>query len=158
MSRRARTSRPGPAPPCYHLPVAGLSWDALSADYAAYHATRGNRLCHAVGIPLIILALVRWTQVAPLAPAPLVALILPVYLFWDLRLALGMAVVVAGLSGLALFLTNVAAFAAFVLGWAFQAVGHAVFEKKRAAFSKNLVHLLVGPAWILQELLGPRRR
>lgn len=138
--------------------MTGLSWDVLSADYASYHTTRGNRLCHAFGIPLIILALVRWTQVAPLAPAPLAALILPVYLFWDLRLALAMAALVAVLSGLALFLTNGAALAAFLLGWGFQAVGHAVFEKRRAAFQKNLVHLLVGPAWILQELLGPRPR
>lgn len=133
--------------------MARYSWEALSADYASYHTTRGNRACHAVGIPLIILALVRWTQVGPLAPMPLVAFILPVYLFWDLRLALGMAALVAGLSGVALFLTPAAALAAFVLGWAFQAAGHAVFEKKRAAFQKNLVHLLVGPAWIIQKFL-----
>lgn len=129
------------------------TWAALSADYASYHTTRGNRACHAVGIPLIILALVRWTQVGPLAPLPLVAFVLPVYLLWDRRLALAMAVLVAGLSGLALLLTPAAALAAFVLGWAFQAAGHAVFERKRAAFQKNLVHLLVGPAWIMQELL-----
>ena len=129
-----------------------FSWAALSADYATYHTTRGNRVCHAVGIPLIVLALVRWTQLAPLSPVPWVALVLPVYFIWDLRLALGMAAMIAALSAVAPYMTPAAALAAFVLGWAFQAVGHAVYEKRRAAFQKNLVHLLVGPAWILAEL------
>ena len=37
-----------------------MGWKELSADYAAYHETRGNRVCHALGIPLIILGLLRF--------------------------------------------------------------------------------------------------
>lgn len=129
----------------------GLSWESLSVDYASYHTTKGNRVCHLIGIPLIILALVRWTQVGPLSPVPLLALVLPVYLYWGVRLALGMAALVGALSWLAVFLNPSAALGAFILGWGFQALGHAVFEKKSAAFQKNLVHLLVGPAWIIQK-------
>jgi uncharacterized membrane protein YGL010W len=41
----------------------------------------------------------------------------------------------------------------FVFGWACQLVGHQVFEKNRPAFSRDLVHLLVGPLWIARKLL-----
>ncbi len=47
--------------------------------------------------------------------------------------------------------------AAFVVGWIFQAVGHAVYEKNRPAFFRNLLHLLVGPLFLVNELLGVRR-
>ena len=48
--------------------------------------------------------------------------------------------------------------AAFVAGWIFQGIGHAVYEKKSPAFFRNLVHLLVGPAYLVNEALGIRRR
>ena len=47
--------------------------------------------------------------------------------------------------------------AAFVVGWIFQAIGHAVYEKNRPAFFKNLLHLLVGPLFLVNELLKVRR-
>jgi uncharacterized membrane protein YGL010W len=47
--------------------------------------------------------------------------------------------------------------AAFVVGWIFQAIGHAVYEKNRPAFFKNLLHLLVGPLFLANELLKIRR-
>ena len=47
--------------------------------------------------------------------------------------------------------------AAFVVGWIFQAVGHAVYEKNRPAFFRNLLHLLVGPLFLINELLRLRR-
>jgi uncharacterized membrane protein YGL010W len=47
--------------------------------------------------------------------------------------------------------------AAFALGWIFQAIGHAVYEKSSPAFFRNLVHLLVGPAFLVNEALGIRR-
>jgi uncharacterized membrane protein YGL010W len=47
---------------------------------------------------------------------------------------------------------------AFGVGWVFQAVGHTVYEKNRPAFFKNLVHLLVGPLFLMNEILRVRRR
>ena len=45
------------------------------------------------------------------------------------------------------------AFGLFVAGWTFQLVGHAVYEKNRPAFLRNLRHLLIGPLWIARELI-----
>ena len=53
-------------------------------------------------------------------------------------------------------MTTEAKVGAFVLGWAFQGVGHGVFEKNSPAFLKNLVHLLVGPAYLVNEVLRIR--
>lgn len=47
--------------------------------------------------------------------------------------------------------------AAFVVGWIFQAIGHARYEKNSPAFFRNLVHLLVGPAYMVNEALHMRR-
>ena len=126
-----------------------MGWKELSADYASYHETPGNRVCHAVGIPLIILGLLRFL--------PGLVLVWPVYWIWDRRIGTGMAAVLAVLWLASKFLSPGLALGLFVLGWAFQAVGHIVFEKRKAAFQKNLVHLLVGPAWILQERFGRPR-
>jgi uncharacterized membrane protein YGL010W len=46
--------------------------------------------------------------------------------------------------------------AAFAVGWIFQGVGHAVYEKNRPAFFRNLLHLLVGPLFLMNELLKVR--
>ncbi len=42
----------------------------------------------------------------------------------------------------------------FLGGWAVQFLGHALFEKSSPAFLRNLLHLLVGPAWLVQRALG----
>jgi len=38
------------------------------------------------------------------------------------------------------------------IGWAFQVVGHSVYEKNRPAFARNVLHLLIGPLWIARKL------
>jgi uncharacterized membrane protein YGL010W len=43
---------------------------------------------------------------------------------------------------------------AFAVGWVFQGIGHAVYEKNRPAFLRNLVHLMIGPAYLVAEALG----
>jgi uncharacterized membrane protein YGL010W len=43
--------------------------------------------------------------------------------------------------------------ALFVLGWIFQFIGHSVYEKRQPAFFRNVVHLLVGPLWILNDII-----
>lgn len=127
-----------------------LNWKALSEDYGHYHTAAGNRYCHMVGIPLIVLAVVRWTQFGAL---PLTALVLPLYLLWSPLLGIAMACVIGAMAAVALVLPVWAAPAAFVLGWVFQFVGHIVYEKKSPAFQDNLIHLLVGPMWVLREIL-----
>jgi uncharacterized membrane protein YGL010W len=42
--------------------------------------------------------------------------------------------------------------ALFIGGWILQFIGHARYEKQSPAFLNNLLHLLVGPLWILEDL------
>ena len=123
------------------------------SDYARYHESPGNRLCHAMGIPLIMLAVVRWTQWPGLPWIPGAAAVLPLYIYWDAGLGLAMAGVILFMATVAPLLSPGAVWGAFILGWIFQFVGHAVFEKKSPAFTRNLIHLLVGPMWILKKAL-----
>jgi uncharacterized membrane protein YGL010W len=130
-----------------------LNWPELSKDYSQAHQTEGNQMCHTIGIPLIVLAIVHWTQWPSWNPVPLVALLLPIYYLWNIRLGIAMTVFLFILAVIAHFLNGWVCLALFIIGWIFQFVGHAKYEKNHPAFTKNLLHLLVGPAWILQKRL-----
>ena len=137
--------------------------DSLLSDYAFYHQTTGNKICHFIGIPLIIfslLALLRpvvlmdWFTAAEL----LIVLSVVYYLILDVRLALGMLLVVAALDFAAWKIADFRiGMAALIIGWIFQGIGHAVYEKRSPAFTRNLVHLLVGPIFLLNEVLHVRK-
>jgi uncharacterized membrane protein YGL010W len=80
------------------------------------------------------------------------------YVVLDPRLALSMLVTVSILDFAARALNSpMFALILFVAGWIFQAIGHAVFEKNSPAFLKNLVHLMIGPIFLLNEILHIRR-
>ncbi len=138
--------------------------DALLSDYASYHRTRGNLVCHAVGITLIVFGIVSMLLAIPL-PAEsftvaevLIAAGFLFYLTLDATLAAAMLAELALLDLVARAVGDWrVGLAAFALGWVFQAIGHARFEKNRPAFFKNLVHLLVGPLFLANELLKLRR-
>jgi uncharacterized membrane protein YGL010W len=134
----------------------GLGYAALRADYAAYHRTAGNRRCHAAGVPLIAFAVVAWSRFG--TGLPVAALLLPVYFLWDARVGGLLTTFVFASALLAARLPGWAPAAAFLAGWAFQLYGHAVYEKKSPAFTRNFAHLLVGPAWVAAELAGLRAR
>ena len=134
----------------------------LFADYAQYHRTAGNKFFHRIGIPLIMLTLfgllarvniVKTDSVRIDAAVVLIFLATIYYLWLEWRLGLAMlgVSIIFYIAGAALPLSvNVAL---FVLGWIFQFIGHSVYEKKQPAFMRNMVHLLVGPLWILNDLL-----
>jgi uncharacterized membrane protein YGL010W len=133
------------------------------ADYAAFHGTPGNKACHYVGIPLIVLSLFAMLGTVPLftvgaytvtAAEALVVLATAYYLTLDAGLALLMLVASAVLVALGRPIPMAAAVALFVLGWVFQFIGHYVYEKRSPAFYRNLAHLLVGPLWILAKATG----
>jgi len=138
--------------------------ERLFADYADAHRTAGNRACHAVGIPLIVASIVaalaqvriagEWSAAEPaiaLASAAAIAIDAPlgtVLLAFVLACDFGArAAAPAAGRGTVAF----AAAAAFAVGWIFQLVGHAAYEKNRPAFLRNLRHLLVGPLWIARK-------
>ncbi len=141
--------------------------DALLADYADNHRTRGNVACHFVGIPMIVfgglsmlsaIALLRTPFFTVTAAELLIVLAMVEYVRLDLRLAVAMGMVAVFLDLVARGLGDwrIGA-AAFVVGWVFQGIGHSVYEKRSPAFLRNLVHLVVGPIFLINEVLHVRR-
>ncbi|MFN2632913.1 MAG: DUF962 domain-containing protein [Thermoanaerobaculia bacterium] len=137
--------------------------DALLAEYGSYHRTRGNFACHAVGVPLIAFGILSFLRLVPLplagwtAAETLIAAAFVFYAALDLPLAVALLVPEA-LLDLAAHATDSwkVGLAAFVVGWIFQGIGHARYEKKAPAFLRNLVHLLIGPLFLVNELLRVR--
>jgi len=71
-----------------------------------------------------------------------------------------MAVVIAPLLILAFWVSllswklNISLFLLlFIGGWILQFIGHTVFEKRRPAFTDNLIQLLIGPLFFVIEIL-----
>jgi uncharacterized membrane protein YGL010W len=138
--------------------------DALLSDYETSHRSRGNFRCHVVGVTLIVFGILSLLNAVPLVGSWTLseALLAAVFFFYvALDPLLAVAVVGAGavldLAARAIGNWRVGA-GAFVVGWIFQAIGHAVYEKAKPAFLRNLVHLLVGPAYLVNEALGIRPR
>jgi uncharacterized membrane protein YGL010W len=138
--------------------------DALFADYGASHRARGNILCHAAGITLIVFGLLCFLARIPIAgiwtaSELLVGLAFAFYAAMDLPVALAMLGYAAILDFAARSAQSLPlGLAAFVAGWVLQGIGHAVYEKNRPAFLRNLVHLLIGPAYLVAEALRLRPR
>lgn len=165
-----RTTFAGRAPPPFYnlRAMDGVRRiDAFLADYGSYHRTRGNVACHAAGITLILfgslslLGALHIGTLGPIAPLSAAELVLAAavlfYLALDVPLALAMLVELTALDlGARAIGDWRVGLGAFVLGWVFQGIGHAVYEKNKPAFVKNLVHLMVGPVFLVNELLGLR--
>ena len=133
------------------------------SDYSSFHRTPGNKACHYVGIPLIVLSLFALLARVPLfelggftftAAEALILASTAYYLTLDVALAAMMLFASVLLAAGGRLLPVPAAVALFVLGWVFQFVGHYVYEKKSPAFFRNFAHLLVGPLWILARVSG----
>jgi uncharacterized membrane protein YGL010W len=136
--------------------------EALFDDYASYHRTAGNKTFHRLGIPMIMLTLIGMLTQVKLGiiggvnfdfAMILIAAASAYYFVVEWRLALPMIAVsiVFYFVGAAIpFWINAAL---FVLGWIFQFIGHKVYEHKNPAFFRNFQHLLIGPLWILNDLV-----
>jgi uncharacterized membrane protein YGL010W len=135
---------------------------SLFADYASFHQTRGNKWFHRAGIPMIMLTLLGMlarVEIPALTGVRIDAAILLVaaaglyYLVLEWRLGLAMigVSIIFYIAGAAIpFVVNVAF---FVLGWVLQFIGHSVYERRQPAFFQNFVHLLIGPLWILNDVV-----
>lgn len=133
------------------------------SDYQAYHQSEGNKVTHYFGIPMIMIAILGLlARIAPEGDAlvrldggtVILALAAAWYITKDWRIGAPFIVFTYGLyfAGRAMSLPWLWGF--FVVGWVLQLVGHAVWEKRSPAFTKNLEHLLVGPIWIFAKLMG----
>lgn len=131
----------------------------LFADYAAHHRTKGNKMFHRVGIPLIVLTLIAMLARVIInvggVHLDLAMILIAVsgiyYIALDWRLGTLMLLVNAVFYFLGSFMPLWLDVTLFVLGWIFQFIGHSVYEKQQPAFFRNFVHLLVGPLWILND-------
>jgi uncharacterized membrane protein YGL010W len=139
------------------------------AMYAEYHRDSRNCATHYVGIPMLFLAailpLALWpftilgmkTTAATLlvAPAVLGWMLLDVGVGLAMLAAIVPLVLAAEAIGRHASTTTVwsIAVALFAVGWAFQIVGHAVFERRRPALFDNLVQMLIGPMFVTAKVL-----
>ena len=145
----------------------------LMVMYAQYHRDRRNIRTHWVGIPLIVVAIgmglsmLQWQVMGITITAAWLAWALSAvwYLTRGHR-GLGAATVVLMtlLIGLAhVWVESLAqttgalpvwavALGVFVVGWVLQFVGH-YFEGRKPAFTDDLIGLLVGPMFVVGEVL-----
>ena len=138
--------------------------DAL-AHYRLYHRDRRNVATHALGIPLIVLAveilLSRPVWELPgftLTPAVIATVAAALYyLKLDKLLGGALALVLVGMARFGLEIAQMqtavwlgSGLALFVLGWAFQFLGHH-FEGRKPAFLDDLRSLLTGPLFVTAE-------
>lgn len=136
--------------------------DQLLAHYAAYHLDKRNVALHALGVPLIVLAVAVGLTLVPTAPLNLAWLACLLVCAWYLTRGVALLGVVstAMLVGLVLLAEVLAALpqgwligaGLFALGWAMQLLGH-LLERRKPAFTNDLVSLPVGPMFVVAELL-----
>jgi uncharacterized membrane protein YGL010W len=140
----------------------------LLAQYAAYHRDRRNILSHFVGIPLIVFAIGVLLarphmpiQGLVVTPAWIVFALAAIWYLTRGALGLGIAtcLAVAALMVLAhsaadssLVMQLAWGLGGFVIGWIIQFVGH-WYEGRKPAFVDDLVGLLVGPMFVVAEVL-----
>ena len=134
----------------------------LFADYAAYHQTAGNKLFHRMGIPMIMFSLIGMLTQVPLIDVAtvkldvamiLIAAASAYYFVIEWRLALAMIAISIAFYFIGAYVSLWINAGLFVLGWIFQFIGHKVYEHKNPAFFRNFVHLLIGPLWILNDVV-----
>ena len=135
-------------------------------QYAAYHRDRRNIATHFVGVPMIVFALVLAQAVVavPLGPVTLtLAAITSIaacvyYLLLDRVLGSAMVVILflmnAGASEVTARLgvgpSLAWALGIFIVGWAFQFLGHK-YEGMKPAFYDDVKQLLIGPLFVCSE-------
>lgn len=138
---------------------------ARLSEYEGFHRSGKNELCHYFGIPAIIAGAASVLGHVPLVRfdawqvtlADVVALAIVVFYVRSARwlgVVTGVLMGILVLAGRALPWT--VGLGLFLGGWAVQFFGHAVYEKKSPAFLGNLLHLLVGPAWLVERALARR--
>ena len=139
-----------------------LDMRASIAEFSRWHQNAANRACHDIGIPTVAIAALGLLARLSFGPElPLVRqldaglLVLGAALVFDLvhewRLAPFVAVLGLGCWAIGRELSLPMLGVVFVVGWIFQLGGYRVAERNAPAFATNLVHLLVGPRWLVNR-------
>jgi uncharacterized membrane protein YGL010W len=138
------------------------------ADYVEYHRDPRNCAMHVFGILTLFLAAILPLSLWPVhvfgVPATVATImVLPVLIYWMLLdAALGIAILAVAilLLSTATMIVNHASIATvwsisavlIVIGVAFQAVGHRLFERRQPSLVHNPTHLLLGPIFVMAKL------
>jgi uncharacterized membrane protein YGL010W len=142
----------------------------LLGQYAEYHRDRRNILTHFIGVPMIVFGvcvlLAGWQFAVAgvlLTPAWLVFAAVAAWYLTRGHLGIGLATTL-GVGLLALLAHRVSGgplaswlawgLGFFAVGWVIQFIGH-YYEGKKPAFADDIVGLLVGPMFVVLELLAP---
>jgi uncharacterized membrane protein YGL010W len=116
-----------------------------------------NRIFHSFGIPLIVLGVMGLLSQLHLGPLDLAlvvaAAVIAYYAVIDFGGALLCLLVFAALYAIAVHLPWQLNLTAFVAGWVCQLVGHRI-EGTKPKFLENLIYLLIGPLYIVEEIFG----
>ncbi|MRV75853.1 DUF962 domain-containing protein [Duganella sp. FT92W] len=137
------------------------------SKYAEYHRDTRNIATHFIGIPMIVAAVAILLSrpafsaggITLSAATVLTAAALAYYFMLDI----GFGLIMAALMGAALWLGQWSAaqdtatwlalgVGGFVVGWIFQFVGH-YYEGRKPAFVDDLSGLIIGPLFVVAELL-----
>ncbi|SAL61044.1 PF06127 family protein [Caballeronia arvi] len=146
--------------------------DQLS-QYAAYHRDRRNVATHFIGIPLIVLAIAAllskptwpvFSGAFMLTPACVLFALATLYYLWlDVPLGIAMGCVSALSAAFGQWAAShttaiwlAIGIGLFVTGWVFQFIGHVRYEHRKPAFVDDIIGLLIGPLFILVELMFGR--
>lgn len=131
--------------------------------YESFHRHPMNKLCHYVGIPLIVfhvIAMLDWVLLGHLGGReitlayPLFALVIGWYFTLDAKLAPLMAVWYGLCIPLGWYAPWSVIYGAAAVGWTIQLLGHLVWEKRSPAFLANLLQALIGPLYFAAKATG----
>ena len=139
-------------------------------DYEQYHQHKTNKLCHNLGVPLVMFSLlgllaqvVLWSPSLDFGMDGLFRMDLGLLVFlWgagfaiktDFKLSIPFILFTALNYLVARHLSIGVLVALQILGWVFQLVGHYAYEKRSPAFLTTLSHLFVGPMWVFARWIG----
>ena len=138
--------------------------------YQQQHTNKMNRLTHYIGIPAIVFAILmvfNWISIDIAAKIQfsfswiLLVSVLIYYFNLNKRLSLAAAIVLIPFTWLATLIARPTPapmhftlfFILFFGGWILQFVGH-FFEKQKPAFMLSASQLLIGPLFVLIELIA----
>ncbi|MBK4737441.1 Mpo1 family 2-hydroxy fatty acid dioxygenase [Noviherbaspirillum pedocola] len=144
------------------------------AQYASYHRDPRNVATHFIGIPLIVIAITALLSrpqfdlggivLSPALVAAAAALVF--YFLLDLGFGLIMTALMLPILWFGAWSATLGTgvwlaigLGCFIVGWAFQFIGH-YWEGRKPAFVDDLVGLLIGPLFVVAEamfLMGLRR-
>ena len=146
------------------------SADQWFAEYGESHQDHANELIHWICVPVIFLSVLGfiwvipvpagWAEQAPWFNWTLVAIAAAFgfYAWLSLPLAVGMLAFMAACHAVIVQLELFGrrpvwqiCLVAFVVAWTGQFIGHKI-EGKKPSFLKDVVFLLIGPAWLMSHI------